>query len=248
MKHNAIHGTRFFFATSPLPCPYLPGRVEQRVVMELAGRDAADLHDSLSMAGFRRSHSVAYTPACPDCQACVAVRVVVDEFRPSQSQRRVMRLNSDLAARELDPVISDEQYALFTRYQGGRHSAGDMAKMDYLDYQALVEETPVDTLMVEFRDPNGVLVGACLTDRVGNGLSAVYSFFDPAQQRRSLGNFIILWLIGRAREEGLDYAYLGFWIADCAKMSYKARFQPLEGYTPDGWAPITGPDGAQNLK
>jgi len=235
MKHKPIHGTRFFFATAPLPCPYLPDRVERRVVMELTGRDAAPLHDALSAAGYRRSHGIVYAPACPDCSACVAVRIVADAFVPSRTQRRVWRFNADLEAREATPVATEEQFNLFAAYQRHRHAEGDMTKMDYLDYRALVEDTPVDTILAEFREPGGRLVAACLTDRLVNGLSAVYSFFDPKLHGRSLGTYMILWLVEQAKAAGLSYVYLGFWIADCAKMSYKSAFRPIEGYTPEGW-------------
>ena len=235
MKHDIRFGTRFFFATSLMPCPYLPGRVERRVVTELAGRDVIGFHDMLSLAGFRRSHDIAYIPACPDCEACRPARVVCEAFEPSRTQRRIWRANRDLWSQVLPPVASPEQYALFARYQGARHTAGDMARMDFGDYQALVEDTPVDTELAEFRDPGGELVAACLVDRLEDGLSAVYSYFEPKSRRRSLGTYVILWLIERARAMGRPYVYLGFWIADCTKMSYKAQFRPLETHTAEGW-------------
>lgn len=246
MRHSASHGTRFFFATAPMPCPYLPGRVERRVVTELVGNDAAALHDALSLAGFRRSHGVAYAPACPDCNACVAARIVVDRFVPSRSQRRVLKTNAHLGAAAAAGV-TDEQFVLFSRYQNSRHGDGDMTRMDFLDYQRLIEETPVDTALIEFREPDRRLVAACLVDRLRDGLSAVYSFFEPTLHWRSLGTSMILWLVEEARREGLPYAYLGFWVAGCSKMSYKIRFQPLEGYTPEGWRLLSpGADGNWN--
>ncbi len=239
MKHKPIHNTQFFFATAPLPCPYLPGRMERRVVTELIGRDASSLHDRLSEAGYRRSHNIAYAPACPGCNACKAVRILVEEFRPSRSQRRIWNRNIGLMAREIEPEATDEQYAIFNAYQEYRHTDGDMAKMDFQDYRALVEDTPVETKLVEFHDPDHGFAAACLMDRVENGLSAVYSFFDPQWSRRSLGSYMILWMINRAREWGLDYIYLGFWIAGCPKMAYKSNFQPLETWTPEGWHELT---------
>lgn len=243
MKHDSLLDTRFFFATAPLPCPYLPGRIERRVVTELVGRDADKLHEQLSLAGFRRSHGICYAPACPGCNACVAVRIVVDGNRRSRSQRRVWNQNDDIRAEEWDPVATNEQFSLFAAYQRSRHGDGDMAKMDFLDYQALVEETPVETKLIEFRDGADRLVGACLTDVLGDGLSAVYSFFEPEEPKRSFGTYMILWLIERARELGLPYVYLGFWIDGCDKMSYKAKFQPLEVITPSGWQPLEVSDG-----
>ncbi|MEQ9574710.1 MAG: arginyltransferase, partial [Rhodospirillales bacterium] len=121
------------------------------------------------------------------------------------------------------------------RYQASRHSGGDMSKMDYLDYQALIEDTPIDTGLITFRDGQGALIGAMLADRLGDGLSAVYSYFDPEQPRRGMGTYMILWLIDEAKRLGLPYVYLGFWIEGCNKMSYKARFRPLEVHTAAGW-------------
>jgi len=235
MRHQALPDTRFFFSTAPLPCPYIQGRIERRVVTELVGRDANALHDQLSMAGFRRSHGICYVPACPSCDACVAVRVVVEEFKPSKSFKRILKRNADLTAEIVEPVATHEQYALFSDYQRGRHQGGDMSKMDFLDYQALIEDTPVNTFVVEFRRPSGTLAGACLVDRLGDGLSAVYSFFDEEDRERSLGTYMILWLIDEAYGQELPFMYLGFWIDGCSNMAYKSRFKPLERITPDGW-------------
>lgn len=240
MRHQALPDTRFFFSTAPLPCPYIAGRIERRVVTELVGRDANALHDQLSMAGFRRSHGICYVPACPSCDACVAVRVVVDEFKPGKSFKRILKRNEDLTAEIVEPVATHEQYALFSDYQRARHHGGDMSKMDFLDYQALIEDTPVNTFVVEFRRPSGTLAGACLVDRLSDGLSAVYSFFDEADTDRSLGTYMILWLIGEAYGQELPYMYLGFWIDGCSNMAYKARFKPLERITPNGWERMDG--------
>ena len=247
MKHNPVHGTRFFFATAPLPCPYLPDRVERRVVTELVGRDASAQHNILSLAGYRRSHDIAYAPTCPDCSACVAVRINASEFTPTRSQRRVLAANIDLRTADKTTVATREQFELFSAYQDSRHADGEMAKMDFNDYRALVEDTPVDTVLTEFRHPDMGLVAACLLDRLDDGLSAVYSFFDPAVERRSLGTYMILWLTEHTRVLGLTYTYLGFWIAGCSKMSYKRRFQPLEAYTPDGWAPLVWQDADSDI-
>ncbi len=235
MKHSPLPGVRFFFSTPPMPCPYLSGQVERRLVTELVGRDANRLHENLSRAGFRRSHGIAYAPACPQCNACQALRVVIDEFTPSRSQRRVWRQNGDLDVTEKEPIATTEQYALFEAYQRSRHSDGDMARMDFFDYRALIEDTSVQTWVAEFRQADGRLVGACLTDVLNDGLSAVYSFFDPELAPRSLGTMMILWLIRRSRELGVPYAYLGFWIAESAKMAYKSAFRPAEIFTNEGW-------------
>jgi arginine-tRNA-protein transferase len=243
MKHDPFYATRFFYATAPLPCPYVEGLVERRVVTELVGRDVAALHDVLSRAGFRRSHGIAYAPACRDCEACKAVRTLAGEFVPSRSQRRVARLNKEVQVRETPPTASAEQFEVFVAYQNSRHGDGDMARMDFADYRGLVEESPVDTRLAEFRDGDGTLVGACLTDRLGDGLSAVYSFFHPRLERRSPGTHMILWLIERARSLGLPYVYLGYWIAGCPKMAYKDRFGPVEMHTAEGWVGLARDDG-----
>lgn len=242
MKHKPVPGTHFFFATAPIPCPYLPGRMERRLVAELGGPHADAFHDTLSQAGFRRSHRFAYVPVCRDCHACATVRIVAPELRPSRTQRRILSRNADLVGRERPARATHEQFTLFHRYQNARHGGGEMARMDFFDYQALVEDTPVQTLVFEFRDAAGTLVAACIADRVSDGLSAVYSFFDPAAPRASLGTFMILWLVERAVALGLGHVYLGFWVADCPKMAYKGRFQPLEAYTPEGWQPLRPDD------
>lgn len=237
MRHTPPLGTRFFFATSLLPCPYLPGRLERRVVTELAGRDVEAFHDTLSAAGFRRSHDIAYAPACPDCTACRAVRIVTEGFRDRPWQRRIRRANADLGVSARPAIATREQYELFAAYEAARHGDGDMAHMDFLDYAALIENTPVATRLLEFRS-DGRLLGACLVDTLGDGLSCVYSFFDPTETRRSLGSHMILWVVEQAVAADLPFVYLGFYVAGCRKMSYKTRFQPLEVYTPAGWEPF----------
>lgn len=238
MKHNRVHTVRHFFTTAPLPCPYLPGRTERRVVTELSGRDVATQHDALSLAGFRRSHGVAYAPACPQCSQCIPVRVDAERFEASRNQRRVWKKNAHLVAEELPPIATEEQFRVFHDYQQGRHGDGEMAKMDFRDYQALVEDTPVETRIVEFREPDGRLAAGCLVDGVAGGLSAVYSFFRPELADRSLGSYMIMWMLERARERGLRYVYLGFWVEDCAKMSYKTRFRPCEAFIQGEWQPF----------
>ena len=235
MKHKPYFDTRFFFSTSPLPCPYLPGRSERRIVTELIGRNASELHDRLSDGGFRRSHSIAYAQACPSCDACKAVRVLAQEFSQSRSQRRILSKNNDLLVEETVPVATEEQYALFSRYQHSRHRGGEMSRMDYFDYQALIEDTPVETSLLEVRDIDGRLVAVCLMDMMDMGLSAVYNFFEPDLGNRSLGSYLILRLIDRARNMRLAYVYLGFWIFGSSKMSYKTNFRPIEIKRPEGW-------------
>lgn len=235
MDHIPLKRPHFFFTTAPLPCPYLQGRLERKIVTELSGPDAEDLHEALSRAGFRRSHSIAYTPACPGCSACIPVRIIADEFQPHRTMRRVMKVNSDLRVRQCPARATAEQYRLFSRYQESRHAGGDMALMGFYDYRSMVEDSPIDTFLVEFRDQNNQLKAVVLTDHMSDGLSAVYSFYDPEGQSASLGSYMILWLIEESRRRGLPYVYLGYWIADSSKMSYKARFMPLEAFVPGGW-------------
>jgi len=243
MRHQRrLQNMHFFFTTAPLPCPYLPGRTERRVVTELGGRDARVLHDALSQAGFRRSHGIAYAPACDGCNACVPMRIDCRAFLPSRNQKRVLNANRDLVFVEKGSVGTAEQYRVFADYQARRHTGGEMSNMGFGDYQALVEDTPIDTSVFEYREPEtDALVAVCLVDRTVDGLSAVYSFFDPTSPRLSLGTFMILHAVGECARSGLDYLYLGFWIEDCDKMSYKARFRPAQVFRDGCWETFAGP-------
>jgi len=230
-----------FYVTSPAPCPYLPGRTERKVFTELKGPHADALNDALGRIGFRRSQTVAYRPSCANCRACVSVRVVAGQFRASATQRRNMRRNEDLIATECRPWATAEQFELLQRYLGARHPGGGMASMDEIDFADMIEHTPVTSFIVEYRERGtggepGRLVGACLTDRQGDGFSMIYSFYDPDYAERSgLGNYIILDHIRRARLEGLPYVYLGYWVDGSARMQYKIRYRPLERLGPEGW-------------
>ena len=235
MDQTPLKRPQFFFTTVPLPCPYLPERLERKLVTELSGPGAENLHEALARSGFRRSHSIAYAPACPGCKACVPVRVVVPEFKRQRTMARLWKQNQDLVAIKVPARATTEQYELFARYQQSRHTGSDMALMGFYEYSAMVEDSPIDTFMVEFRDRSGELVAVCLTDRTSDGLSAVYSFFETESLRAGLGNYVVLWLIDQAQRLQLPYVYLGYWIADSAKMAYKARFQPLECLGPEGW-------------
>jgi arginyl-tRNA--protein-N-Asp/Glu arginylyltransferase len=243
MLHRPPRRPQFFYTTAPLPCPYLPGRTERKIVTELSGTEAEALHERLSRAGFRRSHNIAYAPVCPGCQACVPIRVVSEDFTPDRTQRRILRANADLTVSEMPARATAEQFTLFQRYQKNRHADGDMAAMGYYDYRAMIEDTPISTGILEFRDARDRLLGACLTDWLADGLSAVYSFFDTDEDKRSLGTFAVLWLIGRARSLGLPYVYLGYWVPESRKMAYKARFRPSEILMSGAWHRLD--DGAK---
>lgn len=237
-----------FFVTSPNPCPYLPGKLERKVFTELSGPHATELNDALGRIGFRRSQSVAYRPSCPECSACVSVRVVANEFAPNATQRRILRRNRDLEVTACRPWSTDEQFQLLRRYLSARHPGGGMSNMDEMDYADMVEQTPVQSHVIEYREARsgggqGRLVGACLTDQHADGLSMIYSFYDPEHDDRpGLGNFIIMDHILRARAAGLPYVYLGYWVRGSQRMAYKARFQPIERLSGNGWVRFS-PEG-----
>lgn len=235
--------TRFprFFVTAESPCPYLPGRTERKVFAELRGPDAQRMSEGLGRIGFRRSQNVVYRPSCEGCTACVSVRIVTDDFRLSQSQRKLLKRNADLDVAACDPWATEEQFDLLRRYLAARHPTGGMAQMDAYDFAEMIETSPVNTVVVEYREPSvdgrpGRLVGACLTDRQSDGLSMVYSFYDTGPDARpGLGTYMILDHALRAREVGMRYVYLGYWVKGSPRMDYKRRFAPLEMLTAQGW-------------
>lgn len=230
-----------FFVTAPAPCPYLPGKSERKVFTELRGDNADELNEALGRIGFRRSQTVAYRPSCLDCQACISVRVVANEFKPSSTQKRILKRNSDLVVTECRPWATAEQFELLQRYLAVRHPGGGMTAMEETDFADMVEHSPVSSYVLEYREPGvgsqqGRLVGACLTDFQGDGLSMIYSFYDPEHADRSgLGNYIILDHIRRAAERGLPYVYLGYWVDGSDRMQYKVRYRPIERLTRSGW-------------
>lgn len=231
-----------FFITGAAPCPYLQGKMERKVFTHLIGQDAKTLNDLLSQGGFRRSQNIAYRPACDGCGACVSVRVPVRLFRWTRSFKRNAQANKDLVARIVPAKAASEQYALFRSYIDARHFDGGMADMTMLDFSAMVDESFVDTRMVEYRLPrtgrrrtDGSLVASALFDVLEDGISLIYSFYDPDIASRSLGTYMILDSIMRAEQLGLSYVYLGYWVSGSSKMGYKARFLPQERLMRDGW-------------
>ncbi|HEY1614908.1 MAG TPA: arginyltransferase [Rhizomicrobium sp.] len=229
-----------FFLTPGGPCPYLPGRVERKVFARLNGSLAQPLNEALTHSGFRRSQMIAYRPACDGCSACVSVRIATERFVPSRSLKRIARRNTDLTRLEVPAEATREQFALLRAYLDSRHAGGGMSDMGLFDYVAMVEETPVNTHIVEYRQPSPDggsmrLLACALTDVLRDGLSMVYSFFHPGEDARSLGTYMILDHIAAARARGMPFVYLGYWIRGSAKMDYKARFQPLEALTAEGW-------------
>lgn len=244
MTHHTTHSPQFFL-TAPSPCPYVEGQFERKVFTHLVGDRAPELNDLLTQGGFRRSQNIAYRPACETCRACVSVRILVNEFEPSRSMKRVAARNDDLIGTPHEAEPSTEQYSLFRTYLDHRHRRGGMSDMTVLDYAMMVEDTHVNTQIIEYRrrGPDsfitgrgeGELIAAALTDRMGDGLSMVYSFYDPDMEDRSLGTFMILDHIARARAAGLPHVYLGYWVNGSRKMAYKVRFGPQEHLGPKGW-------------
>lgn len=228
-----------FYLTAPSACPYLPGREERKVFTHLVGRRAAHLNDALTQSGFRRSQTIAYRPACENCRACVSVRVLVDDFRPGRTMRRVLARNADVNAAFAPAQATSEQYSLFRGYVDSRHSDGGMADMSVLDFSMMVEDSHVETRLVEYRRPDAdgrnELIACCLTDVLADGLSMVYSFYEPDEAGRSPGVYMILDHIERARALGLPHVYLGYWVEGSRKMGYKSRFLPQERLGMNGW-------------
>ena len=234
-----------FYVTAPQPCPYLQGRFERKLFTHLTNEKPASLIDNLLRGGFRRSQNIAYMPYCEGCQACVSVRVVVDDFKPGRSLRRVLDANGDLAGRRLEPTPTSEQYSLFRAYIDARHADGGMADMTVLDYAMMVEDSVINTFVTEYREKpenslesnpdNWPLKAVALCDLLSDGISMVYSFYDPTADQMSLGTFMILEHIEYARHLGVPYLYLGYWIQGSPKMTYKRRFQPQEQLTGNGW-------------
>jgi arginyl-tRNA--protein-N-Asp/Glu arginylyltransferase len=234
-----------FFLTAPSPCPYLEGQFERKVFTHLVGDKAPEMNDLLTQGGFRRSQNIAYRPACESCRACVSVRILAQEFSPSRNMRRVSQHNADLVGAMHDAQPSTEQYSLFRSYLDARHRRGGMSDMTVLDYAMMVEDTHVDTKIIEYRrrgpdtfitgKGQGELIAVALTDKMADGLSMVYSYFNPDFEDRSLGTFMILDHIARAKAMGLPHVYLGYWVNGSRKMNYKMRFMPQEHLGPKGW-------------
>ena len=230
-----------FYLTAPSPCPYLAGKEERKVFTHLVGERAGELNNILTHGGFRRSQSIAYRPACDGCRACVSVRVVVNDFRPTQSMRRTVRRNADVDSEMRIAVPTSEQYSVFRAYLDSRHQDGGMADMTVLDYAMMIEDSHIETRIVEYRrrEPGtprgGDLIAVALTYVLGDGLSMVYSFFEPDEAPRSLGTLMVLDHITRAKRLGLAYVYLGYWVRGSRKMDYKSRFLPQERLNPEGW-------------
>lgn len=245
------HKTDFpqFYVTAPQPCPYLPGKLERKLFTHLTSARPKTLVDNLLKGGFRRSQNIAYMPYCENCSSCIPVRILVDEFEPRRSLKRLWRSNFDILPNRTGPVPTSEQYSIFRAYLDERHHDGGMADMSVLDYAMMVEDSAVSTHLTEYRlrpdedaldtvdteEKRGRLIAVALTDQLGDGISMVYSFYEPSLVKRSLGSYMIMEHVEHARRLGLPYVYLGYWIDGSRKMEYKTRFQPQEKLTPNGW-------------
>jgi len=258
VTHHSGKTAPRFYLTAETPCPYLEGKQERKVFTHLLDVDADTINSMLTAAGFRRSQTIAYKPACDGCSACVSVRIPVDDFELTGSYRRIAKKNRDVVRVPREPMATEPQFELLHKYLQNRHANGGMSEMDDDDFAAMVEETTVSTLLFEYwtksdidapgaEPPDGELAGrdrliaAALTDVIDDGLSMVYSFFDPEEHARSLGTYMILDHVAKARELGLPYVYLGYWIDGCRKMAYKARYRPLEALTMEGWERMPTP-------
>lgn len=242
--HNPTQSPQFFL-TAPSPCPYIDGQFERKVFTHLVGDKAPEMNDLLTQGGFRRSQNIAYRPACESCRACVSVRIIAGEFEPTRNMKRVIARNADLIGIVHEAEPSTEQYSLFRRYLDARHRKGGMSDMTVLDYAMMVEDTHVNTKIIEYRrrgpdsfitgKSTGELIAVALTDQMADGLSMVYSYYNPEIPERSLGTFMILDHIARAKAAGLPHVYLGYWVNGSRKMDYKVRFKPQEHLGPKGW-------------
>lgn len=223
-----------FFATPDHDCNYLDGHSARTLFADPHAVLDMHIYNTLIQYGFRRSGTHIYRPACPACQACIPVRVAVDAFSPNRNQRRCWSRNQDLEIIETGDSYDDEHYQLYQRYISHRHQGGGMDTENEEQYQDFLTSKWSDTVFTEFRKGPDLL-GIAVYDRLETGLSAVYTFFDPDQQQRSLGTFAVLWEIERCRQLRLPWLYLGYWIGDCRKMRYKSQFQPLEYFDEGQW-------------
>ena len=242
MRHSLPIAPQFY-VTAPQPCPYLEGRMERKLFTALQGDNADKLNNSLSSQGFRRSQNVLYRPSCADCTSCLSARIDVSKFEPTKSQRRTIKRNVALNRRATSPWATEDQYDLFRRYLDSRHADGGMADMDVFEFAAMIEETPIRSRVIEYTDADtSELIGVCLTDVLGDGVSMVYSFYTPDFPQSGLGNYIILDHIAIARDAGLPYVYLGYWVPGSQKMGYKAKFSGLEVFMGGAWQPMRDPE------
>ncbi|WP_417453127.1 arginyltransferase [Kiloniella sp.] len=230
---------QLFFTTPPSPCPYKEGEEERKLVTEFSNHEPIQQYDLLIKSGFRRSHNYLYRPLYNNSDYCLSVRVRTNDFNMTKSQRRVWNKNQTLQTKAFRAKATEEQFELFRSYVEQRHGDGDMSDMSWADYKEMIETSPIDTEIIEFRAPDNRLLSACLVDWVHGGVSAVYSFFDIEYSNKGLGSYMILWLIAESQRRKLRYLYLGFWIKESQKMSYKSKFTPLEAFQGGVWSELS---------
>ncbi|NNE57896.1 MAG: arginyltransferase [Hellea sp.] len=233
-----------FYMTIPSPCPYLPERMERKIFAQLDPITGPYLNNYLTHSGFRRSQNVLYRPACENCQACRSLRVKAPEFTPTRSMKRIVNRNKDLAAIVCPSLATDEQFDLLARYLNSRHAGGGMSDMDYGRYEMMVEECATESQILEYRNAEGRLIACVLVDVLMDGYSMVYSFFDPDENDRSLGHYMILDHIKRCQDSEMLWLYLGYWVKESPKMDYKARYKPCQILGVYGWQNLGKDDEA----
>ncbi|WP_297393724.1 arginyltransferase [Acidiferrobacter sp.] len=236
---TAIKRTPHLFLSTTHACSYLPHQTASTLFIDPRFPVTPALLGDFNRRGFRRSGDLIYRPHCPGCQACIPVRIPVETFVPSRAQRRTMAYNGDLVVSAHPAGFDAEHFTLFLRYQDIRHTGGTMANPDPATYLRFLVGRHSATTFHEFRH-EGALAGVAVVDELPDGLSAVYTFYDPSLIRRGLGTYAILWQIAEARRRGLPFLYLGYWVKDSDKMAYKARFRPLEAYRNGRWSPLDG--------
>lgn len=224
----------YFFLTEEQPCGYLPGQQSRSLCLDPRQPVTGELLGALSRQGFRRSGQLVYRPHCSDCNACIPVRIAVQDFQPDRSQRKVLNRGRQLQIIEQSPALTDEYYLLYQHYICARHADGSMYPPSPAQFKDFLARTSAFSRFYEFR-LQGRLLAVAVSDLLPDGLSAVYSFFDPDDRYFSLGRLCVLWQIEHVRQLNLDHLYLGYWIADCQKMNYKTGYQPLQGFFDGQW-------------
>ncbi len=227
-----------FYVTIAAPCPYLPDQLERKIFTQLDPLGGPFLNDYLTHSGFRRSQNVIYRPACESCNACKSLRVRAADFTLTKSMKKARARNKDLTREICEPYATREQFELLSRYLTERHPQGGMADMDFSRFEYMVEDCAARTMILEYRNPEGLLMACCLVDELADGLSMVYSFYMPELSRRSLGNYMIIDHLELCATHKLPYLYLGYWVKDSQKMDYKIQYRPAEILTQNGWRDV----------